>query len=488
MSTGEDVTINRKNKTAWSGRWREQGFIIGNTKMSWEDNGGALKRRIIVFRFPRQIVHKDTMMKQRIKNRSIAAILFKCAYAKFDAMMKYGSDDLLGKTSLTSPVTYNNGYILSPSLKKWNDDLQKSLNPLFALVTEGLESSKQRLFYDQRDVDDNQRCYIPLDLLIEAYGDFCKKRFKNMLVMDLTQEIWTGVFQQFNIKAKYDTRPWQGVDSLQTTTFIIGIGSQVEHNQVYSELKRNLLDGTISSHQSMVTSTRETDNSEMLIDLKSFVFKLIDRIGIQRFWSQFNDLANVIGEKLQLDASMFKNMVAYKFAHAEALRHTCIDFRSEHEPQPNLIQNSQPDEADMYSTRITQRVRVRYASGYQGETFGRPIDRIAQTQPEISKPDEADMYASGYQGETFGRPIDRIAQTQPEISKSQFDLSPPLSQLSTLSSDQSQTQSSITSSQPRRRKDRPLPKPQKKRIRIKQELQPKPDMMIVIDNSDSDSD
>jgi hypothetical protein len=272
-----------------------------------------------------------------------------------------------------------------------------------------------------------------------------------MLVMDLTQEIWTGVFQQFNIKSKYDTRPWQGVDSLQTTTFIIGIGSQVEHNQVYSELKRNLLDGTIPSHQSMVTTTSQSENPLLTIDLKRFVFSLIDRIGIQRFWSQFNDLANVIGEKLQMDASVFKNMVAYKFAHAEALRHTCIDFRSDPVPPPSRF-----------------------------------------IQLEDSQLDEADMFASGYQGETFGHPIHPVSLTHPEESTSQFNLSQPFTQLSPLSSSPSQSQTSTTSSQPRRHKHQRLPSQsrrmsnKKKRTRIKQEIQRKPDMTIVIDCSDSD--
>ena len=238
MSCGERISFNRKNKTAYSANWKESGFFIGNTKMSWEDNGGALRRRMVLFKFDEAVPYKDSQLNKRLYS-NLGALLFKCCWARKDAMERFGSMDLLckdGKFSHPHPNCLNKG-VLPPSMLQWNARLLLELNPLHALMTTGLQDADpdNPMFLDNRVLEsEDQRCYVPLRMVNNAYRRYCKERYSQMAVSDLTRDIWHGCFQKLKLKVKSCTKMWR--ERRQKLQYVFGIGSINDHSTEYQDV------------------------------------------------------------------------------------------------------------------------------------------------------------------------------------------------------------------------------------------------------------
>lgn len=63
--SGEEVSIQRKNKTALSLKWTVPGAFAGNKLPSWTDNAGSLSRRLITVEYLRPLTKIDTGLKGR---------------------------------------------------------------------------------------------------------------------------------------------------------------------------------------------------------------------------------------------------------------------------------------------------------------------------------------------------------------------------------------------------------------------------------------
>lgn len=296
ISCGEMVSINRKNKPVYSALWKETGFIIGNSKPKWEDNGGALRRRMILFKFDYIVREKDLRMPSRIEHRTLGAILYKSSMAMKDAKERFGSIDLLGKSNFTyqHPDSVNGPYVLPPTMRKWNADLQAELNPLYCLITQSLETLQEPLFLDNRATEDEERAFIPISMLHSAYTTFCKERFASMNAMDLTPDIYRGVFRQFNIKVlSRKTMMWQG--QLITTDFVIGLGSVQEHASIYQQVKENqqIREGQQDSSEVYSQSNDDQNNESQSIVLQQqqqALQKKVDEL------EQSPDACNIVNE------------------------------------------------------------------------------------------------------------------------------------------------------------------------------------------------
>lgn len=69
MVTGEEVSIQRKNKPAINVIWKSPGILAGNEVPNWSDNSGSISRRIIQIRFDTKVDPKisDPFMGTKIR-------------------------------------------------------------------------------------------------------------------------------------------------------------------------------------------------------------------------------------------------------------------------------------------------------------------------------------------------------------------------------------------------------------------------------------
>lgn len=86
--SGEDITINVKNKTAFSKIWKVPGVLAGNEVPGWCDNSGSIQRRIVLFDFARQVTNGDMKLGDKLA-AEIPAILLKCNRMYLDAIAKW---------------------------------------------------------------------------------------------------------------------------------------------------------------------------------------------------------------------------------------------------------------------------------------------------------------------------------------------------------------------------------------------------------------
>jgi len=80
MITGEEVAIQRKNKTALTVVWKAPGLLAGNEFANWTDNSGSISRRLLIIHFALKVTNSDPNIKVALRNER-AAFLHKITVA-----------------------------------------------------------------------------------------------------------------------------------------------------------------------------------------------------------------------------------------------------------------------------------------------------------------------------------------------------------------------------------------------------------------------
>lgn len=93
MVSGEDITINTKNKTAHTKQWTAPGVLAGNEVPAWCDNSGSIQRRIVLFDFGRQVTSGDMRLGDKLA-AEIPAILLKCNRMYLEAVASWGDTNI----------------------------------------------------------------------------------------------------------------------------------------------------------------------------------------------------------------------------------------------------------------------------------------------------------------------------------------------------------------------------------------------------------
>lgn len=91
--SGEDVTINTKNVTAYAKKWTAPGVMAGNEIPGWMDNAASLQRRFLLFDFPKTVDKADSRLGQKLE-AEIPRILIKCNKAYLDAVRRWGDGNI----------------------------------------------------------------------------------------------------------------------------------------------------------------------------------------------------------------------------------------------------------------------------------------------------------------------------------------------------------------------------------------------------------
>lgn len=221
MTSGEGLSINRKNKRAYvTENWSAHMMIAGNSKPAWEDLAFSLVRRLMPIYMRHDVTDKDAQLVNRCMANTIDAFAFKCVTAYLWAIEHYGSKDLWSKDPYMP-----NRYILPETMRAFNQSIRTSMNPLWSMLKTGLGTCKEPMTL-------HPRFYMTLDAFITQYNEYCATHFRTLKRQDLTEDIYAPVFGKFGLVVKTKSRMWQG--SYVKTKFIKGIGindcypSQVE--------------------------------------------------------------------------------------------------------------------------------------------------------------------------------------------------------------------------------------------------------------------
>jgi hypothetical protein len=77
MSSGNDVSLPRKNKIALITKWITQLLLSGNVLPDYKDNSGSFSRRLLIIYYSKPVRHVDPTIPERLKGEMGAAII-KC--------------------------------------------------------------------------------------------------------------------------------------------------------------------------------------------------------------------------------------------------------------------------------------------------------------------------------------------------------------------------------------------------------------------------
>jgi hypothetical protein len=117
LISGEEVTINRKNKVAKTVIWKAPGVFAGNEAPSWRDNSASIQRRMVLFDFHKPVRAEDCVGNlQDLLRDELPDILVKCNRAY--------------RTTAKDNGTKNIWSLLPMYFKKTSQDLLASIQPL----------------------------------------------------------------------------------------------------------------------------------------------------------------------------------------------------------------------------------------------------------------------------------------------------------------------------------------------------------------------
>ena len=77
MSSGNEVSLPRKNKMALITRWITQLLLSGNVLPDYKDNSGSFSRRLLIIHYSKPVMHVDPTIPERLKGE-IGAAIIKC--------------------------------------------------------------------------------------------------------------------------------------------------------------------------------------------------------------------------------------------------------------------------------------------------------------------------------------------------------------------------------------------------------------------------
>lgn len=91
--SGEEVAVAQKHKTAFSTQWAVPGVMAGNEIPSWSDNSGSIQRRIIMFDFPRMVLHGDMKLGEKLE-AEMPRIILKCNRAYLEQARQHSAANI----------------------------------------------------------------------------------------------------------------------------------------------------------------------------------------------------------------------------------------------------------------------------------------------------------------------------------------------------------------------------------------------------------
>jgi hypothetical protein len=198
--SGEQMTINIKNKTAISTDWNVPGILAGNEVPSWCDNSGSIQRRIVLFDFPRQVTNGDMKLGEKL-SQELPYLLLKCNRLYLQAVSKW---------SHTNIWTVLPDYFIHT-----RNEMAQATNVLEA-------------FLGSEDVVLREDAYVSMDDFKAALKTFAQHN--NFGVKRFTWEYFRGPFDKFGITKTRSRKVYQGKHVVRDFLMGIEITATAEEN------------------------------------------------------------------------------------------------------------------------------------------------------------------------------------------------------------------------------------------------------------------
>ena len=180
LISGEEIQIARKNKNAVTIQWDVPGILAGNETPGFSDNSGSILRRLMLFKFGRQVSDGDARLGEKLA-KEIGAIMQKCIWAYTEAVAEYG-DKLIWK-------------VVPKQFLDWREEIEGQLHTLVGFM------KTTQLKYDE----DKQ---MPLAWFRTKYREYCSSM--GVRPRQWKTELYEGPFSQRKLSIVIGTMEWMG--------------------------------------------------------------------------------------------------------------------------------------------------------------------------------------------------------------------------------------------------------------------------------------
>jgi len=181
LISGEEIQIARKNKNAVTIQWDVPGILAGNETPGFSDNSGSILRRLMLFKFGRQVSDGDARLGEKLA-KEIGAIMQKCIWAYIEAVAEYG-DKLIWK-------------VVPKQFLDWREEIEGQLHTLVGFM------KTTQLKYGE----DKQ---MPLAWFRTKYREYCSSM--GVRPRQWKTELYEGPFSQRKLRIGVGTMEWLNV-------------------------------------------------------------------------------------------------------------------------------------------------------------------------------------------------------------------------------------------------------------------------------------
>jgi len=178
--SGEEVSIAIKNQTAQTVQWIVPGMLAGNELPGFSDNSGSILRRLLLFKFSRQVMEGDARLCDKLFTE-IDRILQKSIWAYTESVKNFG-DRLIWN-------------VVPKQFIVWREEIEGQLHNLIGFM------KTTQLTYG-KDLK------IPLSYFRSKYREYCAS--VGSRPRPWQQELYEGPFSQRNIQIGIGTMEWMG--------------------------------------------------------------------------------------------------------------------------------------------------------------------------------------------------------------------------------------------------------------------------------------
>ena len=180
LISGEEIQVARKNKNAVTIQWDVPGILAGNETPGFSDNSGSILRRLMLFKFGRQVSDGDARLGEKLA-KEIGAIMQKCIWAYTEAVAEYG-DKLIWK-------------VVPKQFLDWREEIEGQLHTLVGFM------KTTPLKYGE----DKQ---MPLAWFRTKYREYCSSM--GVRPRQWKTELYEGPFSQRKLRIGVGTMEWMG--------------------------------------------------------------------------------------------------------------------------------------------------------------------------------------------------------------------------------------------------------------------------------------
>jgi hypothetical protein len=198
MVSGEQVTVDRKNRTALSESWKAQMAFAGNDYPPWQDQSGNVVRRLVLFLFTQFVRNVDPNLEARCK-QNLGSFLRKCVELYHRKVRQFGENGI-----------WDQG-VLPEYLWNCRREMQAQTN--------GLQSF---LLTEQCVIEDGAT--VSFTAFSQVYRKHCENY--KMAYQALTRDFYTSVFTPMGIEVRQapaDADDLDGYDGFQKRKYLRGV-------------------------------------------------------------------------------------------------------------------------------------------------------------------------------------------------------------------------------------------------------------------------